>query len=207
MLQPSGETISSLPRDHPDWRRGREVYALWLIELDLPQVADRVAAARSRLAGLLQNGYGRQPHITLFVCGFPAGSRRYDDDFTPEQLRQQERDLARAAVPSFAVEIGGLKSFTSAAYLEVHDRDGGLERLRAVLFRSGSDIGRTGYVPHVTVGLYAGAFPGGMVIDRMNTFPREPLRHWVRRITFATYQAREAAGSLTFHRSLGLAEG
>lgn len=204
MLHRSGTTIPLTEQDHPDWHRGREAYSLWLVELDDAPVRMRFEAARRHLSGLLHHPYARQPHITLFVCGFLGEAQRFDDDFSLDRLRQQERSLRDAKLRAFPVDIGGLNSFTSAPFLEVVDREGGLERIRSLLSRSGAEIGRQKFVPHVTVGLYAGAFPGDDVAWRISQFPGDALTCTVKRITFATYHAREIAGALTYRRIVPL---
>lgn len=207
MLHQSSETIPFIDQDHPEWHRGRSVYSLWLIELDDRLAHARIEAAREHLAGLLHTPYLRQPHITLFVCGFLADTRRFDDDFTLQQVRQQEQSLAKGEARAFSIDISGLNSFTTAPFLEVHDREGGMERIRGILSRTGSEIGRTEFIPHATVGLYAGAFRSEAVVRRMSLFPKDVCTFTVKRITFATYQARELAGELTYRSTVPLLSG
>ena len=197
MLHQNQETIPSPIRDFPEWHRGRQDYSVWLIELGGREISQKVAAAREHLSDLLIKPYQRQPHITVYVCGFVADRPQYDDDYSAEQLEHHAHVLRAAAVKPFTVEIGGLSSFASAPFLEVADLDGGLHRMRALLSTTGKEIGRSTYTPHVTVGLYSGAFPGSVVFERLSSFPKDPCKLTVDRITFATYQAREIAGALT----------
>jgi 2'-5' RNA ligase len=197
MLRQNQETIPSPIHDHPDWRRDRQDYSVWLIELGRMEVAQKVTAAREHLSAFLVNPYQRQPHITVYVCGFLSDTPRYDDDYSAEQLEHHAHLLRAAAVPPFAVEIGGLNSFASAPFLEVADLEGGLDRMRALLSTTGKEVGRSVYTPHITVGLYSGAFPGSAVLEKISSFPKDPCKLAVDRITFATYQAREIAGALT----------
>ncbi len=197
MLHQNQETTPSPVHDHPEWHHGRQDYSVWLIELGRMEVSRKVDAAREHLSDFLIKPYQRQPHITIFVCGFLAATPRYDDDYSALQFGQHLHLLREAAVEPFTVEIGGLSSFASAPFLEVADLEGGLGRVRALLATTGKEIGRSAYTPHITVGLYSGAFPGSVVVDRMSSFPRDPCKLTVDRITFATYRAREIAGTLT----------
>ncbi len=198
MLYQSQETIPSPVHDHPEWHHGRKDYAVWLIELSGMEVSQKVRDAREHLSEFLIQPYQRQPHITIFVCGFLADTARYDDDYSVEQFERHAQLLRVAAVKPFTVEIGGLNSFASAPYLEVADPEGGIERLRTLFLTNGMEIARSTYSPHVTIGLYAAAFPGSVVYKRIASFPRTSCKLTVDRVTFATYQAQETAGALTW---------
>ena len=191
-------------RDYPEWHHGRQDYSVWLIELGRMEVSKKVAAAREHLSDFLIKPYQRQPHITICVCGFLADAPFYDDDYSAERFGGHALLLSDAAVKPFAVEIGGLNSFASAPFLEVADREGGLDRVRALLSATGKELGRSAYTPHVTIGLYSGVFPGSVVLGRMSSFPKDPCMLTVDRITFATYRAREMAGALTYRYEVAL---
>jgi 2'-5' RNA ligase len=138
------------------------------------------------------------------VCGFLADAPQYDDDYSAEQFGRHAHLLREAAVKPFIVEIGGLNSFASAPFLEVADPEGGLDRVRSLLSTTGKEIGRSAYTPHITVGLYSGNFPSSMVNERISSFPKGLCKLAVDRITFATYQARETAGALTYRYAVVL---
>lgn len=191
-------TLRNVRRDFPEWHRGRRRYALWALEVDFPSVMQRVRAAQAHLAGLLLDGYCRQPHVTVRLCGFPSDSPRHADDFGPESLRIQLAALRQARPRPFEIDIGGLSSFTSAPYLTVSDGGGNLAALREALF-SGFDGDPGGhYTPHVTVGLYADAWPLPMVQACMSRFEIDaPLRLRVSGISLLSYAAPEIGGALT----------
>ena len=198
MLHENQETVPSPIHGYPAWHRGRQDYSVWLIELGGMEVVQKIDAAREHLSDFLIRPYQRQPHITIFVCGFLSDTPRYDDDYSAEQFERHLHLLREAAGKPFTVEIGGLNSFASAPFLEVADLEGGLDRLRALFLTTGKEIGRSDYTPHVTVGLYSGAFPGSMVTERISSFPKAPCRITADRITFASYRAREISGTLTY---------
>ena len=204
MLHRNQQTIPSPIRDYPEWHRGRQDYSVWIIELSGKELSKKVAAAREHLSDLLIKSYERQPHITVYVCGFLVDTPLYDDDYSAGQQERHAQLLRAAAVRPFPVEIGGLSSFASAPFLEVADLEGGLRRVRALLSTTGKEISRSTYTPHITVGLYSGVFPGSVVFERLSYFPKDPCRLTVDRITFATYQAREIGGALTSRHEVAL---
>lgn len=197
MLDQFPTTIPAELRDFSEWRRGRETYGVWVLRLEEEAIVEKFKAAREHLSGLLLEPYCRQPHITLFVCGFLVEKLQYNDDFVQTQVHSQVRALEESRVEPFPIEIGGLNSFASAPFLEVSDPQGGIARLREILSRGAQEFRTAPYLPHLTVGLYASRHPSGSVAERMVSFTAKPVQLIIKRISFATYQAREVAGLLT----------
>jgi len=193
-------------RDFSEWHRGRERYALWAIVPDEALLAKRLAEAEASLAGLLLPVYRRQPHITLHVCGFPANCRRYDDDFLPDQLQAQLAALALVAVSPFVLEVGGLGSFATAPYLTVDDPTGALAPLRSALAVAGGEWRESAYVPHITVGLYAGAYPVARVARGRSQLAADPVSLPMSRIALMTYDSRVVGGPLQTVAEFDLAD-
>jgi 2'-5' RNA ligase len=182
-------------RDYNEWRRDRERYGVWMIDLDTPEIGERVSRARHHLDGLL-SVHQRPPHITLFVCGFYVDALAYDDDFNPAMLASQCRRLQSTRIRPFSLRIGGLDSFDSAVFLQVNDDSGGLMSLRNELAKDGTEIRQASYTAHLTVGLYQGAFEKREVTQRLRTFnDSPPLVAKVHRIHFAVYSARTLSGA------------
>lgn len=191
-------TLRNLRRDFSDWHRGRAPYVLWSLDLDCPEVGQRVAEAACHLDGLLLGGYRRQPHVTMELCGFPAMVPAADDEFSPGLLEAQCRALQQARLPAFEIEIGALASFSSAPYLAVRDDGGHIAALRACLASDGKYRLDGIFVPHVTVGLYADAWPLAEVQTRVAAFePDRPVRFRVGRISLMSYAPGEVGGPLT----------
>lgn len=207
-FSPGPRTLAFEPRDYPEWHRGRDRYAVWLIDADFAPLRDRVAQARAHLSGLLADAQ-RQPHVTVFVCGFLAEAAAWNDDFTPAMLVRQRQALVRAGVGPFELEVGGLASFDSAAFLTVGDPDRCLAPLRAALAAGRDEVCREGtYVPHLTVGLYRDAFAKDAVARRLACFADDaPVRLPVRRIDLAVYPARDHSGPLAVRESFVLGAG
>jgi 2'-5' RNA ligase len=204
MLNHAPVTIPAEARDFTEWHHGRETYAVWILRLDDDAIREKFKAAREHLDGYLLEPYRRQPHITLFVCGFLVDASQYNDDFTHEQLQAQFRTLEKASIAPFEIEIGGLNSFASAPFLEVYDPKGGIPRLRDVLSRGAREFRTAPYTPHMTVGLYAGAFPSEQVARRLAIFSSKPIQWKVNQITLATYKASEFAGVLSYEHHIPL---
>ena len=204
MLHENQETIPSPIHDYPAWHRGRQDYSVWLIELGGMEFFHKFSAAREHLSDFLIKPYQRQPHITIFVSGFLADTPRYDDDYSPDQLQSHLHLLREVAGKPFTLEIGGLNSFASAPFLEVADPEGGFDRVRGLLLTTGKDIGRSDYTPHITVGLYSGAFPGSVLTERISSFPKATCKVTVDQITFASYRAREGYGALKYRYEVAL---
>ena len=98
----------------------------------------------------------------------------------------------------FSLAIGGLASFSSAPYLTVGDPAGGIAAVRRCLAVDGENRLNGDYVPHVTVGLYADAFPARAVLARLAACSaEEPLWCLVERISLMSYEPAEIGGRLT----------
>ena len=179
-------------------------YAVWVLRAEEAAIQDQFKAAREHLKGYLLEPYRRQPHITLFVCGFLVEGPQYNDDFTQAQLEAQIQALEKEKIQPFEIEIGDLNSFASAPYLEVHDPEGGIARLREILSRGAREFRTAPYTPHLTVGLYADAFPSEEVMRQMAAFSSKSIRGKVEGITMATYQASEFSGRLIYRHDFSL---
>ena len=191
-------TVRNVRRDFVEWHLGRPAYVLWALDFDTTVVLPRVQAAQAQLADLLLDGYCRQPHITLSLCGFPSDSPVHADDFGPELIPAQAQAMRQLGLAPFEIEIGGLDTFTSVPYFTVHDASGQLAALRACLTTRGAQAVSGDYVPHVTVGLYANAWSLAAVQTRLKrcVLPK-PVRVPVRGISLLSYQAADIGGALS----------
>ncbi|WP_168735306.1 2'-5' RNA ligase family protein [Pseudothauera rhizosphaerae] len=196
-LPPGSRCVRNVRRDFAEWHRGRPRYALWALDVDVPALQQRMHAAQAHLDGLLLDGYRRQPHVTLSLCGFPSAEPRHADDFGAAALEAQLAALRAARPAPFEIGIGALDSFASAPYLTVNDTDGRIAALRACL--AAGDLNRPDgrYTPHVTVGLYADAWPAEAVRPRLASFaPGAALRLRVGGIGLFGYAAADIGGPL-----------
>ena len=202
------QTVCNVRRDFPEWHLGRSPYVFWALDVDFPVVRAQVALAGDHLAHWLLAGYCRQPHVTLDLCGFPAAAPIRDDEFSSDLLERQCAALNQAQLPAFAVEIGCLGSFSSAPFLGIVDPEGWIADVRRCLAVDGQARLHGDYVPHVTVGLYGGAWPVGEVGARLADFPvgdRTICR--IERLSLMAYQPSEVGGPLTCIADYWLASG
>jgi 2'-5' RNA ligase len=167
-----------------------------------------VALAVAHLGGYLLDGYARQPHVTLDLCGFPGAASGSADEFAPGMLERQCSALRTAGVSAFEIEVGGLSSFSSAPFLGVVDRGGEIAVVRECLAVDGQPRLFGDYVPHVTVGLYGGAWPAGEIGASLGSFAGEDrTRCRIERISLMAYQPAEIGGPLSCIADYLLASG
>lgn len=191
-------TIPTGLRDYSRWHRGRHKYAVWTIPIDAPRVLARYDQARDHLSPFLLTPYHRQPHITVFVCGFLRAASAYDDDYPYHRCMHHLQALKHAGIAPFDLRIGGLNSFATAPFLWVADPDHGIRRLRQVLSKTHTEIRMAPYVPHLTIGVYADAFDTRILAHQIAAFGHHaPLCQPVTQLRLTTYRAAEIAGPLT----------
>lgn len=197
MLSQSSHTLRNECRDFVEWHRGRAPYVLWAIDLDLPPVRARVAQAAQHLAPWLLPGYTREPHVTLDLCGFPASPPVAEDEFCPQVLAAACAQQAARFPRPFVIEIGALDSFSSAPFLHIADPAGGIAAARAALAQGRHHRSHNAYLPHLTVGLYAEAWPAARVLGEIARYQAPaPLRCAVERVSLLAYAPQEIGGRL-----------
>lgn len=190
-------TVASQQRDFPEWHLGRPLYAVWAVALDDHDVDARLEHLRKDLGDLMFPGYVRQPHITVQVCGFPSATPSLPDDFSGEQLQAHLDALASGVVGPFDLSVGEGFTFTAAACLAVQDPTRSLERLRTAWQAVVPTWDRTPYRPHVTAGLYSGAWSMDGIRARIAAgapTPCLPLR--IRHVDWMCYESGRIAGPL-----------
>ena len=193
-LAPS-ETLACPDHVPSEWHRGRQHYAVWLLEIEQDDVLQRLQQARHHLGAWLTDSH-RQAHITLAIAGFLVEQTRYDDDACPLQLAALRQQLREQPPRAITLTLGGLDSFASAAFLEVGDPQRQLPGLRQQLAR-GDDFRDSSYLPHLTVGLYRQCLPATEVQARLRAFTHtQPLHLTCRSLSLCHYQADELQGPL-----------
>jgi hypothetical protein len=206
---PDHSPSESLPaelRDYPEWRRGRSRYSVWILPVECPTLLKRIADLRRQLSDLLLPSGARQPHISLFVCGFRSGLQRYDDDFSCQQRQQQLRAMGRQPRTAFTLQIGQPDSFASAAFLPVQDPSGQLQAWRSRMAEHGAEVRQSPYLPHLTLGLYRQRLPAALIRQRLAALAdnASPYSLPISRLCYATYRARDLNSPLQVHHSLHL---
>lgn len=204
---PFSETVVAQPRDYPEWHKGRDRYAIWMLPIDCPQVLGYMAEVTEQLADLL-HPTRRQPHLTVFVCGFEQPGRVHDDDFTAAQLQQQIEAVRGLQQSSCTLQIGRPDSFSSAAYLSVTDPDGYLDTWRGALAGGCTEIRFGPYVPHITLGLYRQQISARVLQQRLDRVPDPPKLHMpVERLEYASYSSADMFGPLRCQQAIRFQSG
>lgn len=195
------ETLVAELRDYPEWHRGRKRYGAWVVPITQPDVLDYVAHARDALADLLHPCPLRQPHVTVFVCGFHRPRGRAHDDFPSVLLRRQRALLRRMAHRPAVLPLARPDSFASAAFVPVEDSAGGIARWRALLGSVSNEIRQADYVPHITLGLYRRQADAPTIRQRMAALEMPPPTLTATELHYVTYKASDQRGPLrTQHR-------
>ena len=190
------ETVVAKLRDYPEWHRQRERYGVWITPVNDLALLDYIEATRLRLADLLHPSQQRQPHLTLFVCGFEQPVRVADDDFLPAQLHDQIESLQRLRSAACSLALGAPDSFASAAFVPAMDPSGQLAQWRCALEVAAKEVRQAIYVPHITLGLYKRIATAEEIRQRLREIdaPSMPLR--ISQLHYATYDARLHFGPL-----------
>jgi 2'-5' RNA ligase len=198
-------TLPMVQRDYPEWHRGRQRYAVWAIIVDSEPVRERIRIARAQLGDWLLPASARQPHVTLFVCGFEADAPRHDDDFTAEKLAVQTEELAKLDHARFALGIGGLESFAGTAFLRVADPQNALHALRERLVHGGPEIRQSAYLAHLTIGHYRQRVTAEQWRERAAALTElPPIALPVEAVHYCTYQATDLHGPLSLRQCIAL---
>lgn len=189
-------TLVADDRDPVAWRRGRSRFGVWVIDADGAPVRERLQRAQAHLGAVLWPS-ARQPHITVAVGGFLCDEARHADDWAPARLAAQQAALEGLALRPFELQIGGLDSFDSAAFLQVLDPAGGLASLREALVGAHHEYRDTAYCPHLTVGLYRRAVDKAALAAQLLAFDDgPPLSLSVTAVHWVSYAADELGGRL-----------
>ena len=190
------ETLIAELRDYPEWHRQRQRYGVWVIPVNDPALLDYIEAARRRLADLLHSAQQRQPHLTLFVCGFEQPEHVADDDFSPAQLHDQIESLQGLRGATCPLPLGAPDSFASAAFIPVIDLSGQMTQWRCALEVAAKEIRQASYVPHITLGLYKRKATAEEVRERLREIDAPSMSLRVSQLHYATYDARLHFGPL-----------
>lgn len=198
-------TVRNEQRDFSEWHRGRAPYVFWGLLLDSPALQSQLAQAAAWLESLLLDGYVREPHVTLDICGFPALYSADADEFSRDLIDGQIARLASGSGP-FSIRVGALDSFTSAPFLTVFDVDRGIAGIRQCLAENGWHRLFGDYVPHVTVGLYRDAWPLPDIAARLAACPMtDDLAIPINQVDLLAYAPSVIGGGLTRVGSFDLA--
>lgn len=198
-------TLPAELRDYPRWHRGRPHYAVWMVEVQQPALLAYIQQLQEQLADLLHPPGARQPHLTLFVCGFPQANQRYADDFTPARLDSQLQHLRPRAGSACVLPLGAADSFASAAFIPVYDPQQRLANWRQALAAGSREIRQADYIAHITLGLYRQRIAAATLRQRLAALPMPQHALQVERLDYAHYASSDQFSRLERQLSISLA--
>lgn len=188
-----GHTLRCEQRDFPEWHRGRPYYLCWVIDADTPAVRARWQQARTALQQLLLPAYGRQPHVTIALGGFPQ-TQAEPQAINAAGLLAQLQGLRQAAIAPFTLQIGRLDSFASVPYLQVHADSTGYADARQALLTQ--EALAEAHVPHLTLGHYADAWPLATLAACRERVPQQATTLPVQQLWLVAYATHDIGGRL-----------
>ena len=197
------ETLIAKLRDYPEWHRGRGRYGVWVAPVDDPVLLGFIHDAREQLADLIHPSPRRQPHLTVFVCGF-HGEGRHDDDFPLSRLDHQTALLEALGGEACELPLAALDSFAGAAFIPVGDPMGRLAHWRQTLEVGSQEVRQSPYVAHITLGLYRQCVSAAVLRQRLVAVAPPSASLKVRELHYVTYDARDQFGPLDCARRITL---
>ena len=195
-IQANQYVIPTQQHDYPEWHRGRERYVLWYLAVQHPALECYLQQLKQQFSDVLFRPNTRQFHITLYICGFYAAKKHWEDDFLESQFQQQVQALQQLQLEPFQLKVGGINSFDSALFVEVQDQSQQLARIRQALSVGGAEIAALQYHPHITLGLYQTACSTNLILQRTQNLPVQYFDLDIHHLNFGYYQAHTLQGQL-----------
>lgn len=149
----SQQTILNEDKNFVNWHKGRKRYVIWGLEIDDKDWSENLKLARELLGPYLLQGVNRRSHITLFACGF------VEDEACSEMINTQICSLKQSDFKPFSLQLNKMDSFLSAPYFSIKDLTGSIESVRLALSGCATEDRQNVYQAHLTIGLYADAYP------------------------------------------------
>ncbi len=195
------KTIPHCEHDFAEWHRGISHYGFWAVLVDDQGWLELIETARSYVERFIHPGYRRAPHITVAACGLLS-----EEHFSTKLQRRQTTALNEAKVPPFFLRTGMLDSFASAPYITVEDPDGSLDKLRSILAMISKEDNPADYKPHITLGVYQGAFETLLVANHLREFRSVSTKQLsVTELAFCVYETSDIQGPFIVVERVALA--
>ena len=195
-IQANQYVIPTQQHDYPEWHRGRERYVLWYLAVQHPALECYLQQLKQQFSDVLFRPNTRQFHITLYICGFYAAKKHWEDDFLESQFQQQVQALQQLQLEPFQLKVGGINSFDSALFVEVQDQSQQLARIRQALSVGGAEIAALQYHPHITLGLYQAEHSTNHILERIQNTAVQHFDLNIRHLNFGYYQSHTLQGEL-----------
>lgn len=195
-IQANQYVIPTQQHDYPEWHRGRARYVLWYLAVQHPALECYLQQLKQQFSDVLFRPNTRQFHITLYICGFYAAKKHWEDDFPESQFQQQVQALQQLQLEPFQLKVGGINCFDSALFVEVQDQSQQLARIRQALSVGGAEIAALQYHPHITLGLYQAEHSTNHILERIQNTAVQHFDLNIRHLNFGYYQAKTLQGPL-----------
>lgn len=190
-------------RDFVEWHRGCPWCAVWVLWPEDAALLAQVQRARAHLAEKLLPHYQRQPHITVAYRGLVSDGQPHPaQEYGWAQLQADVQALAQVQVPALHVRVQGVGSFDTVPYLQVQGQTpedaAHLQQLHDALTPHEARWPQWRYVPHVTLGHYAGVWPQSEVVQALQQVVHEASAQvlHLERLWLMRYASHDVAGAL-----------
>lgn len=198
------ETLDCSQRNYPQWHKGRPYYYFIGLLLDDEPQQQLMACCRQNLADLLLQPYTRQPHLTIYPCGFLTPQAHHNDDITTDDIARLYRRIQALALPSLQLQSHAVNSFAEAPFIEISSGGNALGRLCTQLRQFRSDFRQTPFTPHLTIGMYRKAWPVADVIPRLQQLPVQPLAWQTQNLQLLRYRADDTGSAIELCETIPL---
>lgn len=202
------KTYGPMQGDFSDWHKGRQKYAVWILEPNHEEFVERYQRAQQHLSSYLIDDYQRKPHITLAPCGFLVPERAELDDYDNQSIENDVSlilDLNWQAVDVMLRNV--LISYAIAPGFEVLDSQGQLSLLNQLLAKKDPLNDGVAYFPHVTTGLYNNEWATSLIVDELRKFPiEENMQLTLDVIKLVSYAPTVSGGELKDELIINLAD-
>jgi len=141
----------------PAWSEGHTLSASFIIRVPASRFRERLEPLREALRPFpfVSLHPDHFIHITVLLLGFLVEEPEEEGEVSRERLGEIEASarLVLSGFPAFSVRLANLNAFPGAAFVEVHDRGGMLDRLRDALCAS-CGLQKPSGPPHLTLAYF-----------------------------------------------------
>lgn len=203
-LKAHHRVIPTEQRDYFEWHLNRKRFALWYLQIEQDDCVAYCQRLTQQFSHLMIQPMQRQPHVTIFVCGFWLDPVTRADDFSSSQLEKQLQQLQQLSLEPIQLQSGQIRSFESSLCLEILDTQHQLQRLRAIMGQSAVEIRSQAFFPHISLGIYRQAYHYDQIMACINQVEQQHFTLHCSQLHFGYYHAQHLQGPLYAAHTLRL---
>lgn len=203
-LKAHHHAIPTEQRDYPEWHLNRKQFALWYLQIEQSDGMAYCQRLTQHFSHFMIQPIQRQPHVTIFVCGFWLDPVIRADEFSSLQLAKQLQQLQQSSLEPIQLQTGQIRSFESSLCIEIHDPQQRLQQLRAILNQSATEIRVQPYFPHISLGIYRQAYDYDQIMASINAVEQQYFTLHCSQLHFGYYQPQHLQGPLYAAHTLRL---